>query len=194
MARIREFDPDEALDKAVQLFWRKGYFDTSMDDLVKETGVSRYGLYGTFGNKQKLFKAALVRYAEDFIDNLQGELVRADAGRVEIEDFFARLLEIRNDPKARLGCMICNTAVELAPHDKEMQKWVQALFANIKETFRNAVANGQKAGDITTDMDAEEIALTLAALLQGLAVFDRTGMPAEGMRSIVNTALRILDR
>ncbi len=55
MARTQEFDPNEALDRAVALFWKKGFFDSSMDDLVKATGVSRYGIYGTFGNKREFF-------------------------------------------------------------------------------------------------------------------------------------------
>ena len=193
MARTREFDPEEALDKAVQLFWQKGYFDTSMDDLVKETGVSRYGLYGTFGNKQALFDAALMRYAMGLVTSLQEELRRPDAGRAEIERFFEKLLDMAAERKGHLGCMICNTAVELAPHDKEMQTRVQTLFANMKETLRNAIANGQKAGDITADVDATELALTLTAVLQGLAVFSRSGMSPDGMRSTVQTALRILD-
>ena len=85
------------------------------------------------------------------------------------------------------------TAVELAPHDKEMQTRVQTLFANMRETLRNAIANGQKAGDITADVDATELALTLTAVLQGLAVFSRSGMSPDGMRSTFQTALRILD-
>ncbi len=62
MSRARSFDTDVALDKAMRLFWRKGYLDTSIDDLVSETGVGRSGLYGTFGGKRDLFFAALTRY------------------------------------------------------------------------------------------------------------------------------------
>ena len=81
MVRTRTFDPSAAITTAVDLFASKGYSDTSMDDIVKATGVSRYGIYGTFGNKRELFEQALDRYAEDMGKQSYLRLLEPDASR-----------------------------------------------------------------------------------------------------------------
>ncbi|MDX1556528.1 MAG: helix-turn-helix domain-containing protein, partial [Xanthomonadales bacterium] len=79
MVRTREFDPATALSKAVELFSAKGYSDTSMDDIVRATGVSRYGIYGTFGNKRELFEEALEKYADSMGRKSYLRLLEPDA-------------------------------------------------------------------------------------------------------------------
>ena len=100
MPREREFATNKALDSAVALFWSKGFNDTSMDDLVNETGVSRYG---TFGNKHAFFQAALARYAQQRAKHMQDELRKLDAGLEATIICFTGLKELANSEAGELG-------------------------------------------------------------------------------------------
>mgnify|MGYP003326688049 CR=1 FL=1 len=101
------------MDSAVALFWSKGFNDTSMDDLVNETGVSRYG---TFGNKRAFFQAALARYAQQRAKHMQDELCKLDAGLGATINCFMGLKELANSEAGELGCLVCNAATELRSH------------------------------------------------------------------------------
>ena len=102
MARNREFDPTEALEKAMMVFWQKGYVDTSIDDLVDATGVSRYGLYDEFGSKRGLFLASLDHYQNTAVNAYFGIIERTGAGMPEIKLYFDTLLNWYAQPEGKL--------------------------------------------------------------------------------------------
>jgi TetR/AcrR family transcriptional repressor of nem operon len=119
MARPREFDPKQALQTAIEVFWEKGYFDASVDEVVKRSGVAKYGIYGTFGNKRELFIQALNQYARDRRHDIQRPIHRPDASLPQIQEFFKnapRMVTIRDND--RRGCLLCNTGVELGAKGK----------------------------------------------------------------------------
>ncbi|MDJ0707876.1 MAG: helix-turn-helix domain-containing protein, partial [Leptolyngbyaceae cyanobacterium MO_188.B28] len=89
MARPREFDPQAALQTAIQVFWEKGYADTSVGEIVKRSRVAKYGIYGTFGTKEELFKKVLAQYARDRHQDIQAAIRQPDASLPEIRQFFA---------------------------------------------------------------------------------------------------------
>ncbi|MCU7808770.1 MAG: TetR/AcrR family transcriptional regulator, partial [Candidatus Thiodiazotropha sp. (ex Semelilucina semeliformis)] len=91
MPRHREFDPNKVLDTAVLLFWKKGFFDASVDELVRLSGVAKYGIYGTFGNKRELFEKVLSQYAEDRRKDIQSPIRKKNASLPEIVGFFKSL-------------------------------------------------------------------------------------------------------
>jgi TetR/AcrR family transcriptional repressor of nem operon len=192
MAREREFDPTQALDRAVALFWERGYSETSMEDLVDSTGVSRYGIYGTFGNKRELFIAALRRYAHIMAVDTRPELFRPDAGLADLKGFFMAMLERAVGPEAQRGCMICNTAIEIAPHDENIAEAVRGLFDELTSVFTTALTNARAAGDIGKTLDPKSTAEVLVGMLQGAAVLARTGTSKTRLKRYAKSAMAIL--
>ena len=192
MAREREFDPTQALDQAVAMFWERGYSETSMEDLVDTTGVSRYGIYGTFGNKRELFIAALRRYAHVMAVDTTPGLFLPDAGLREIKGFFSAMLKRASGPESQRGCMICNTAIEIAPHDENIAAAVRALFDELTSVFTTALTNAQAAREINESLDPKATAELLVGLLQGAAVFARTGTSKARLQRYVDMAMTIL--
>lgn len=193
MAREREFDPTQALDSAVALFWQRGYSETSMEDLVETTGVSRYGIYGTFGNKRELFIAALRRYAHIMAVDTRPELFRTDAGLADLKGFFRAMLDRAMGPEAQRGCMICNTAIEIAPHDENIAAAVRGLFDELTSVFTTALDNAKAAGDVAETLDTKATAEVLVGMLQGAAVFARTGTSKARLKRYGDSAMAILE-
>jgi TetR/AcrR family transcriptional repressor of nem operon len=193
MAREREFDPTQALDRAVALFWERGYSETSMEDLVDTTGVSRYGIYGTFGNKRELFIAALRRYAHLMAVDTRPGLFLPGAGLAELKGFFRAMLKRASGPEGQRGCMICNTAIDLAPHDENIAAAVRGLFDELTSVFTTALTNAQAAGDVNKSLDPKATAELLVGLLQGAAVFARTGTSITRLKRYGESAMAILE-
>ncbi len=192
MARTQEFDPNEALDRAVALFWKKGFYDSSMDDLVKATGVSRYGIYGTFGNKREFFKASLRRYVDRIVSELQRPLRNRDASLAEIQQYFAKTLQRAGSEWKGLGCLICNTATEVAPHDEDVGRAVRAVFDEYSRVFKRALRNAQARGEIGKDRDISALASYLTGVMQGAAVMVRAGYDRERIGKFFKVAMRTL--
>ena len=192
MVRTREFDASEALDKAMILFWDKGYADTSMDDLVKATGVSRYGIYGAFGNKRELYKQALERYTKMRASEALSLLAQPDASLPEVKRFFKGILQMDVD-RARLGCMLCNTATEVAPHDQDIADEVQRHLRRVTDVFERALVNAKRKGEVADDFEPAEMSFYLTGIMQGAAVFGRAGFDRQQIRSFVENGLAPLD-
>src|SRR5574338_661411 len=109
MARPREFDVDDALDRATQLFWARGYEATSVQDLVDALGVNRASLYATFGDKAQLFEAVLERYGEQVNGALVKALAPPTAGVEAVRAWFKVLIEMATQPRGARGCLFLNT-------------------------------------------------------------------------------------
>jgi TetR/AcrR family transcriptional regulator, transcriptional repressor for nem operon len=192
MVREREFNPTEALDQAMNLFWEQGYGDTSMENLVATTGVSRYGIYGTFGNKHELFIAALQRYAEHISLEYHPDLFAPEATRADIEEFMAGAVSRSVGPEGHRGCMICNTAVEVAPHDAGVATAIRDLFDRLGTAFATAITNSQAAGDINPDLDPKASGELLVGVLQGAVVLARAGTSKTRLTAYMKSALEFL--
>lgn len=189
MARTREFEPEEALDKAMRLFWVKGYSDTSMDEVVKHTGVSLHGLYSVFGNKKDLFLAALDRYCHVSAARLVSEMDRPGTGLKEIREFLQMFVRAAGDPSSKRGCLMCNTAVDMAPHDKSSKDKVGAHFDQMRRGFRRALDNAKECGEISTELDTGKVADYLTGASQGIFVLLRAGAGQEMVRNMVEVVL-----
>lgn len=192
MPRNKEFEPEEALEKAMGVFWRKGYFDTSVDDLVQQIGVSRYGLYTTFENKHKLFLATLDRYRDTFISQLLADLETPNASLTEILGYFADFVEITKTELGKLGCFMCNTATELASQDKQVCEKVDRYLQRLTEAFRKALTNAQQQNEITSDIEVDDYAKYLTGVTLGLCVYARSQTNPEIIESYVRVALATL--
>ena len=192
MPRAIEFDPEAALASAMQVFWRNGYADTSIEDIVAETGVSRYGLYGQFGNKKELLIAAIHRYEETVGEILTAELRRPEAGLAAISTFWRCLVERIEDHQFCNGCLVVNVACEVAPHDPDVAAEVQRIDRNQATLFENAIVNGQAAGDIRNDIDPASIGMMMVSIARGLALMVRGGADPSHLKPAASSALALL--
>ena len=185
MARPRAFDPDCALDAALGVFETHGYEATSVQDLVDATGLSRSSLYATFGDKHRLYLAALDRYGRAGGDLLQ-RLV-ADAAR-PLDGVRAYL----DASAANRGCFAFNAAAERAATDPDTAARASTGWCNLQATFAGALRDAQSAGDLPADRDAEALASTLAATVYGLRGMQNAGAPQAACEQVAATAFEAL--
>lgn len=189
MARAKEFDEDAVLLKAMRLFWEKGYEKTSMMDLVTHMGIHKRSIYDTFGDKHSLYMKALKRYSQLrkeerlIIENRSaGELIR-----LLLE---SPLKQFETDyPK---GCLMVNTAVELALHDSECRDWVIQGLANSEQFIRNLIELGQQSGELDKTLDAELLSYYFNNALIGLRVMVKTTNDIDKLQHIIETTMSIL--
>jgi TetR/AcrR family transcriptional repressor of nem operon len=192
MARPKAFDPEDILERATALFWRKGYEATSVADLVEALGINRGSLYGTFKDKRALFLAALERYDEREIGATVRHLRNTQGpGRERIQslfDNFIRAVEERGD---RRGCLVCNTAVELAAADPEIARHVQRSHERLTGAF--SVALAADPGYPTEPERRDRRAHFLTATLMAIHVMAKSGAAPDTLRGIVRIAMRGLN-
>lgn len=189
MARPKAFHPDEALDRALAVFWRKGYEATSVADLVEALGVNRGSLYATFKDKRALFLAALERYDEREIGAVTRHLRNTvGPGRERIQSLFDKIIRRVEERGDRRGCLVCNTAVELAPADAEIERRVQASHERLTAAF--SVALAADPGYPTEPERRDRRAHFLTSTLMGVHVMARAGAAPDALRGIVRIAMR----
>ena len=194
MARVREFDPEAALDRAVELFWQKGYIDASIDDLVSATGVNRYGLYSTFGDKHALFLKALDRYRDQVVGHLLSGLEAPGAGLAEIEGYFRAVSAGARSDLGRNGCLLSNTAIELAHQDDAAADKVCAHFKRLQKAFRDAIKRAQAAGDLPARANVTELTDFLLGVSQGVCTMARAPINRSAITRFVEVSLATLRR
>ena len=175
MARTKEFSEDQALDKAIEIFWHKGYNGTSAQDLVTHLGLSRSSLYDTFGDKQKLFVKALNKYQNDNYVKVK-EMLDTSANIKEALTVIFKLAVVESlEDRITKGCFMVNSAVELAMHDNEIAKIVSSNQKTMEDVFYTAVKKGQEAGQISTHNDARTLARFIFNTYSGIRVLARAG-------------------
>jgi TetR/AcrR family transcriptional repressor of nem operon len=189
MVRTRTFDPSAALSTAVDLFASRGYSDTSMDDIVKATGVSRYGLYGTFGNKRELFEQALERYAEGMGKELYLRLLEPDASLAHIRRIFDERISDMCCVDERKGCLFVHTAMQLAPEDAELQGVLMKFMKRMSKAFEIGLESAKARGEVRKDLDCAAAGDVLTNMQFGLAVLGRAGFSHDALEAIVGNTL-----
>jgi len=193
MARPREFDADEALDKAMHQFWAKGYHDTSIRDLVNRTGVNYYGLYEVFDSKHGLFLAALDRYCGTVTTEVLAEVRKPGPLRAVLQGAFDHLLGVLKTPDGRVGCMMCNAAVEVAPADPDAAAKVREHMALLRRVFRKRILEAQKDGDLDTGKDAGALAEFLTTTAYSMGMLLRSGCGDAYIQRQLKTTLSLFD-
>jgi TetR/AcrR family transcriptional repressor of nem operon len=188
--RPRKYQENESLDRAMGVFHRFGYRGTTLEALLRATGMGRGSLYCRFQDKHELYMAVLARYrrtvVKPHLDRLEACL-SPKGGILELFDRAASSGDGHDDP---LGSLITNAAVELAPHDARVRAVVADHFADVEATFTRAVERAQALGEVSRQKDAIKIAHGLLGGLQGLLVLARAGLARRGGRQ---TAAAVLD-
>lgn len=188
----KQFDENDVLEKAMQAFWDKGYAATSMQDLVKCTGINRGSLYATYSDKHSLFVASLRMYEQKMLHQLLFKLRSNYGPRDSIRQFFLAFIEDVTEGGGNRGCFMTNTALELAPHDANVREIVANAQSQIEDFFAEMINKGIAQGEIAPRGPAIETARGLLASLIGLLVLTRSRPERELLQTIVEEALRRL--
>ncbi|WP_194905324.1 TetR/AcrR family transcriptional regulator [Catenulispora rubra] len=185
MPRPREFEPEAVLDVAMHRFWERGYRATSIEDLVKATGVKPGSIYSAFpGGKQALFLLSLERYSKLVVPQKLGELEGAHAGLAEVRGYFDGLVRDLLTPEGRQGCLLVNTAIEKAAEDDAAAAVVRGHLARLERNMAAALENARHRGEVRQDLDPTTAARVLVATCQGLMVVGKAN-PDEGVLTAI---------
>ncbi|MER7701292.1 TetR family transcriptional regulator [Kitasatospora sp. NPDC097605] len=196
MARTKEFDPDAALQSALELFWRRGYEATSMADLVEHLGIARASVYATFGSKRELYLRALERYGHQQQPVLLAELSQPGPVLPAVRALVRRFADesaADGEGGPRRGCFVTNTAVELAPHDRGAARRVEANLLHLETVLTAALVRAQAQGELPEGRDPQGIARMLLVLFQGMRVIGKAGDGSARLRAAADQALALLD-
>jgi TetR/AcrR family transcriptional regulator, transcriptional repressor for nem operon len=192
VSRTKEFDPDAVLQKALELFWERGYEATSMADLVGHLGIARASIYATFGGKHDLYVRALERYVQardpGLVEMLSQPGPVLPAVRALVEAYAAESL----CDERRRGCMVVNAAVELMPRDPQAARRVEASWDTLETALASALTRARAQGEIPEGKDPRALARFLLVVLQGMRVLGHAHPDAGRVRDAAAQALSIL--
>ncbi|MBB5104055.1 TetR/AcrR family transcriptional regulator [Streptomyces spectabilis] len=192
MGRPRQFDPETAVEQAMEVFWRKGYAGTTPQDLVDALGIGKGSLYNAFGSKHAVFERALRRYR----DTQASRLIELFESEGPVKERLRAALELLvtldlADPDRR-GCMAVNAAAELAGSDRTTTELVRDMFARTESTLQALVEEGKRAGEIAPDRDAACVGSLLMNTVVGLRLTARVADGPDGMRRTIRAVLDLL--
>jgi len=193
MPRPRSFNPDEVLQIATDLFWEKGYFNASVDELVRQSGVAKYGIYGTFGTKRELFKKALQHYAAERHRDIQAPIRRAEAALPEIQEFFSRALDMITGDDRRRGCLMVNTGLELGLRDDEFKNFVRDFFDETESVVAACLDRAVASKQIDPGGDTPALAAYLVNEFRTMLMLAGSDCPKSQIQAHLEIALHALE-
>ena len=193
MARPREFDETAVLDAAVQCFWQHGYEATSVRDLAEKMGITSASLYNTFGDKRSLYRRALDHYLAQSFGDRVGRFEGHLPPRQAINAFFGEIIDRSLNDAQRKGCMLVNSALEVAPHDPEFRRVVTGMLEQVEAFFRRCIESGQHDGTIAAVQPAGQLAGLLLSVLLGIRVLARTRPERVLLEGLVQPVYDLLD-
>ena len=192
MARSKEFDPQQALGAAVDVFWSNGFEKTSLDDLMAGMNVGRQSLYDTFGDKRTLYLRALEQYR----DSTQAGMRKLfDSGHSVRECFSAILFGICSESRAdhERGCLLLSANLERSAGDKDVAKIVRGNQAEVEIIFETALLRARERGELSAEKDPAALASFLLATLQGMRQAARAASNRTALERTARIALTVLD-
>jgi TetR/AcrR family transcriptional repressor of nem operon len=191
MGRPYEFDRQETLSKAMEVFWENGYKATSIQDLVDRMGIKRGSIYNTFGDKHSLFIQALKYYAEEVTSKTIKVLESSGSPIENIRLFFETIVNTPPNRKTR-GCLISNTVVELAPHDEKVADTVRIILERIQNAFLHCLDRAVELGELPKDTDTKVLSHFLATSTHGLIVTGKSARNPKEVKDVVDVILSTL--
>ncbi len=189
MVRLREFDEEKALDAAMQLFWEKGYESASLSDLTARMGIQKPSLYAAFGDKKRLFEAALRKYTQAHASTVRTKLHGHSSVKEAFRSYFEDLVNAEYEEKSlNRGCFCINTIVEMAPHDEKFEILTREHQMFLAVLFQEALERGIQTGELNSGLHAKALAQSLVVSLIGLTVL----MKSRPERSVVSNAVSVI--
>ena len=188
MARPKEFDPERALTKAMNLFWRQGYENISLEALMKEMGIARQSLYDTFGDKRALYLKALAHYRDQTTGQMQKMLNEIPS----VRDGFAKLLygmaaETREQHER--GCLLLSANLQRDPKDAIVRDFLKDNQARVEAIFLQALARAQKQKELSPKQDPAALARFFVVTIQGMRSMARLKSDRKALKQVAQIAL-----
>lgn len=193
MPRSKQFDEEEVLNKAMELFWEKGFHATSIQDLVDYLGINRASIYDTYGGKNALFDKAFQNYLEMGSESVRTIFEAEPDVKKGYAKLFDRAIEEAKTDTCKKGCFVVNTITELVPGDEILHKKLQQHTAHTQHIFAEYIRKGIAAGTIKTSKNPETIAFTLFTLFSGLRVMAKVEQNPKKLQEMVEIGLSVLD-
>ena len=187
--RPRAFDPDAALERAMHVFWAKGYEGASLSNLTRAMRINRPSLYAAFGNKEELFLKVLDRYANGPLAYFRKALAAPKAREV-IEQILLGAADMASDPKLPAGCLMVQGALACGDSAGSVQKEVAARRAASEVALHRRLQRAKREGDLSPQADPAELARYIMTVLQGMAVQGADGASPDQLRRVAQVALR----
>jgi len=189
MARPKQFDPDQAVETAMDLFWTRGYHGATPAGIVAALGLGKGSVYNAFGSKGGLFEAALRRYGEMRIASLRRALDAPGSARQRL----AATLHLLSAPeRAHLrqrGCLAVNSVSDVEDRRDLVHEIVRNIFRRMQDALSAVVAEGQRSGELKDEKAPDEIAGALLAALLGMSVLGRLGTPGAQLKVIADALI-----
>jgi TetR/AcrR family transcriptional repressor of nem operon len=193
VGRSRRFDVEEALDVALEMFWRQGYDGTPIQALCRAMDLQPGSVYAAFGSKRDLFVAAVRRYIEtvsaEAVDRING----ASSGLQGLREYFAHLVDAMVEGKRVRGCLITNSLVEFAARDPELAGMFQVHLARLQTSFAAALARARADGELRPGAGPESAGM-LVAVVQGMNVMAKSRPGRRALQDVVDATLAGLAR
>jgi len=189
LGRPRAFDPEKALDRALQVFWRKGYEGASLSDLTKAMRINRPSLYSAFGNKEGLFRKVLDRYTDNQACYVRQALSETTA-RAVAEKMLQSAAEMLTDARNPRGCLIVQGALSCGDSATCIRDELKSRRAESQAAILERLKRAKSEGDLPADADARELARFLATVVHGMSVQSASGATRDELRQVARTALR----
>jgi TetR/AcrR family transcriptional repressor of nem operon len=189
MPRVREFDTDEVVQKAMELFWHQGYEATSIQDLAEATGLGRGSLYAAFGSKHGLYEHALQRYVRQTTDATRESLMQRVPIRQVMRDLLlGRIDDALKDP-GRPGCLLVMAITERVPHDEVANRIVRDAIAALQDAFYGTLHLARSMSELPPGTDIPAVSNFLVTMIQGLRVMSAVCQDKALLEQVVDTAL-----
>ncbi|MCT2588026.1 TetR/AcrR family transcriptional regulator [Actinophytocola gossypii] len=189
MPRTKEFDPDVALDAAMELFWSRGYEATSTADLVEHLGIARASLYATFGSKHQLYVRALDRYIQSRDPLVVETLSRPGPALPAVRELLEGFVREATGEQRERGCLVVNAAVERLPGDRVVARCVESSWNTVEVALTSALLRAKAQGELRDGAEPRRIARFLLVFLEGLRVVGKGGWDERHLRDAVTEAL-----
>jgi TetR/AcrR family transcriptional regulator, transcriptional repressor for nem operon len=189
MARPKEFIEKDVLEKAMLLFWQKGYYQASIQDLVDAMGINRASLYGAFTDKHNLYLTTLERYRQQDVSQLLQLFNRNLKSKQFFDAVFDNVIVSLTDDPQRKGCFLTNATLEMLPDDHEVQNLVATNLNFLQEIFAEVIDNGLKNNELNKDINSKEMANFLINQMYGLRMIGKAMPDLKLLNGIKQEAL-----
>lgn len=193
MARHKEFDRDEVLHRAMEVFWSRGYEAASIQELVKQMGINRQSLYDTFGDKHALYLQSLDHYREVESRKVFALLEKAGSAKRGLRQLFRCVIDGSCTDEQRRGCFMGNATSELAGRCKETAAKACSNMAAAEEALYRTLLRGKREGEIKGGRDLRAVARFLFSSLQGLQLMAKATQDRKTLEDVVKVTLSVLD-
>jgi len=187
--RPRAFDPEAALDRAMHVFWAKGYEGASLSDLTRAMRINRPSLYAAFGNKEQLFRKVLDRYMDGPVAYF-GKALAAPKARDVVEEIFLGTARMGDDPRIPAGCLMVQGALAVGDAAGSVRKDAAARRAASEAALRRRLQRAKREGDLPKNADPAELASYVMTVVRGMAVQSAGGASRDQLRRVAQIALR----